>query len=78
LFSVLSSGWRLASVCAVLLLGTSASALAFSPVAAAQSAPAPKAYVGLFKDNAVAVLDTGTRQGAPPLEIPGLTRSACG
>jgi YVTN family beta-propeller protein len=70
LFSVLSSGWRLASVCAVLLLGTSASALAFSPVAAAQSAPAPKAYVGLFKDNAVAVLDTGTNQIVSTIPVP--------
>src|SRR5438128_7759580 len=69
-FSFLASGWRLASMSALLLLGTSASALAFSPVAAAQSAPAPKAYVGLFNDNAVAVLDTGTNQILATIPVP--------
>ena len=46
----------------LLLGGTSAYALAYSPVTAAQASPAAKAYVGLFKDNAVAVVDTGTNQ----------------
>src|ERR1700681_3438694 len=61
LSTFLSRGWRLATMSALLLAGSSAYALAYSPVAAAQSA-APKAYVGLFKDNAVAVLDTSTNQ----------------
>ena len=69
-FSFLSSGLRLASMSALLLVGASASALAFSPVASAQSAPAPKAYVGLFKDNAVAVLDTGTNQILSTIPVP--------
>ena len=35
----------------------------------AEVAAAPKAYVGLFKDNAIAVLDTGTNrvQGTVPV-----------
>ena len=35
----------------------------------AEAAAAPKAYVGLFKDNAIAVLDTGTNgvQGTIPV-----------
>ena len=57
LSTFLSRGWRLATMSALLLAGTSAYALAYSPVAAAQSA-APKAYVGLFKDNSVAVQPT--------------------
>src|SRR5262252_2614495 len=54
----------------MLLLGTSTTTLAFSPVAAAQSASAPKAYVGLFNDNAVAVLDTGTNQILSTIPVP--------
>jgi YVTN family beta-propeller protein len=74
--SCFSRGWRLATLSAVLLLGTSASALAFSPVAAAQSAPAPKAYVGLFSDNAVAVLDTSTNQILSTIPVPTGPHSA--
>src|SRR5205814_937944 len=68
--SSLSSGWRLASMSALLLMGTSASALAFIPVASAQSLPAPKAYVGLFNDNAIAVLDSGTNQILSTIPVP--------
>src|SRR2546423_12313686 len=35
-------------------------ALATKPAAAVTSAGSPKAYIGLFKDNAVGVLDTGS------------------
>jgi YVTN family beta-propeller protein len=37
---------------------------------AAQASAAPKAYVGLFKDNAVAVLDTATRQVLTTIPVP--------
>ena len=69
LSTFLSRGWRLATMSALLLAGTSAYALAYSPVAAAQSA-APKAYVGLFKDNSVAVLDTSTNQVRSTIPVP--------
>ena len=59
----------LATLSALLLAGSSAYALAYSPVAAAQSA-APKAYIGLFKDNAVAVLDTATNQVLSTIPVP--------
>jgi YVTN family beta-propeller protein len=36
----------------------------------AEAAPAPKAYVGLFKDNAVAVLDTGTKRVQKTIPVP--------
>jgi YVTN family beta-propeller protein len=39
-------------------------------VQAAQPAGAPKAYVGLFKDNAVAVLDTDSRQVLRTIPVP--------
>jgi len=69
LSTFLSRGWRLATMSALLLAGSSAYALAYSPVAAAQSA-APKAYVGLFKDNSVAVLDTATNQVLSTIPVP--------
>src|SRR5258708_27864980 len=68
--SLFSRGWRFATMSALLLLGTSSYALAYSPVVAAQEARAPKAYVGMFKDNAVAVLDTGTNQVLSTLSVP--------
>src|ERR1700724_3200051 len=42
------------------------------PVAAQQAAAAvaPKAYIGLFKDNAVAVLDTATNKVMKTIPIP--------
>ena len=36
----------------------------------AQTAPAPKAYVGLFKDNGVAVIDTGTNKVLGTIPVP--------
>src|SRR4029077_15165159 len=69
LSTLLSRGWRLATMSALLLAGSSAYALAYSPVAAAQSA-APKAYVGLFQDNAVAVLDTSTNEVLSTIPVP--------
>jgi YVTN family beta-propeller protein len=65
----LARGWRLATMSALLLAGTSAYALAYSPVAGAQTA-ASKAYVGLFKDNAVAVLDTASNQVLSTIPVP--------
>src|SRR5215211_2363797 len=35
-----------------------------------EAAAAPKAYVGLFKDNAVAVLDTGTNRLQDTIPVP--------
>src|SRR5438132_13217150 len=70
LHSLFARGWRLATMSALLFAGSSAYALAYVPVAAAQSAPAPKAYVGLFKDNAVAVLDTGSNQILSTIPVP--------
>src|SRR5512138_3001987 len=35
-----------------------------------RAARAPKAYVGLFKDNAVAVIDTGTNQVLKTIPVP--------
>jgi YVTN family beta-propeller protein len=40
-----------------------------SPIASAQSA-APKAYIGLFGDNAIAVLDTAANKGTKTIPIP--------
>jgi YVTN family beta-propeller protein len=40
-----------------------------SPIASAQSAP-PKAYIGLFGDNTVGVLDTATNQVTKTIAIP--------
>src|SRR6266487_4234449 len=68
--SFFSRGWLFATLSAMLVLGTSTAALTLSPVATAQSAPAPKAYVGLFNDNAVAVLDTGTNQILSTIPVP--------
>src|SRR5205814_350229 len=65
LCTLLSRGWRLATMSALLLAGTSAYALAYSPVAAA-----PKAYVGLFKDNSIAVLDTASNQVLSAIPVP--------
>jgi YVTN family beta-propeller protein len=36
----------------------------------AEAAAAPKAYVGLFKDNAIAVLDTGTTRVQGTIPVP--------
>ena len=36
----------------------------------AEAAAAPKAYVGLFKDNAIAVLDTGTNRLQGTIPVP--------
>ena len=36
----------------------------------AEAAAAPKAYVGLFKDNAIAVLDTGTNRVQGTIPVP--------
>jgi YVTN family beta-propeller protein len=47
----------------------SLSALLATPIAAAQPA-APKAYVGLFGDNAVGVIDTATNQLTKTIPIP--------
>src|SRR3954453_13316 len=53
---------------------SSATAKTTNAPAAAQPAPAPmapiKAYVGLFKDNAVAVLDTDTNQVIKTISVP--------
>src|SRR5260370_2416548 len=54
----------------LLLAGSSTYALAYCPVAAAQTAAADKAYVGLFKDNAVAVLDTSSNQVTKTIPVP--------
>ncbi len=70
LFSSFARGWRLATMSALLLAGSSTYALAYTPVAAAQTAPAAKAYVGLFKDNAVAVLDTSSNQVTKTIPVP--------
>ncbi len=43
---------------------------AASPVASAASPTARKVYIGLFKDNAVAVLDTGTNRVLGKIPIP--------
>jgi len=50
-------------------IGRSSDAVA-STAEAMQSIGAAKAYVGLFKDNAVAVLDTGTRQVLRTIPVP--------
>src|SRR5262249_45632093 len=39
-------------------------------IAAAQPAGGPKAYVGLFKENAIAVLDTSSRQVVRKIPVP--------
>ena len=61
----------------VLLLTLMALALlvwAQSPIHA--QAAAPKAYVGIFKDNVVTVIDTGTGEetGKVQFEVPGIRR----
>jgi YVTN family beta-propeller protein len=57
----------------ILALGASLLVTGVAPVAAQQqsaAATAPKAYIGLFKDNAVAVLDTGTNKVMKTIPIP--------
>jgi YVTN family beta-propeller protein len=61
---------RLTTMGALLAAVGGLTAGAASPIAAAQPAGAPKAYIGLFKDNAVAVLDTGTNQVTTTIPIP--------
>lgn len=39
-------------------------------IGAVHAAPAPKAYVGLFKDNAVAVIDTGSNKVLTTIAVP--------
>src|SRR4029077_19100885 len=63
-------GWRVATLSALLLAGSGAFAVASSPAVAAAQTVAPKAYVGLFNDNAVAVLDTGTNQVLSTIPVP--------
>src|SRR2546427_61919 len=70
LTNLLSRGWRRATLSALLRVGLSSYALGYSRGAPAQAAPAPKAYVGLFKDNAVAVLDTSTNQILSTIPVP--------
>ncbi|HSX81794.1 MAG TPA: hypothetical protein VLQ80_24915, partial [Candidatus Saccharimonadia bacterium] len=36
----------------------------------AEAAAAPKAYIGLFKDNALVVLDTGTNRVKETISVP--------
>ena len=52
--------------------GTSSTHVAFNTLqrSLARVAPAPKAYVGLFKDNAVAVLDTATNHILSTIPVP--------
>lgn len=56
---------RLISLCMVVI---TAMLLVHNPTNAAS--PAPKAYVGLFKDNAVAVIDTGTNTVLSTIPVP--------
>src|SRR5579884_471189 len=57
-----------AVVLASLLLGATLRGSAFRPRTTV--AAAPKAYVGLFKDNAVAVFDTGSRSVIKTIPVP--------
>ena len=68
--SFLSRAWRLATNRRSVAPWHSASARKFSPVATAQAAPAPKAYVALFNDNSVAVLNTRTNQALSKIPVP--------
>jgi YVTN family beta-propeller protein len=53
------------ALCTLMLLAIS------TPLAwLAEAAAAPKAYVGLFKDNAIAVLDTGTNRVQGTIPVP--------
>src|SRR5260221_10988759 len=54
----------IAILCLVLVSAT------FSTQRQVKAASAPKAYIGLYKDNAVAVLDTGTNQVLTTIKIP--------
>ncbi len=62
-----SAGSRLLTLCLAVL----ALLLLAQPFGAHAAAAAPKAYVGLFKDNAVAVIDTGTNQVLTTIPVPG-------
>ncbi|MCC6178663.1 MAG: cupredoxin domain-containing protein [Chloroflexi bacterium] len=71
------SNWWLALVAtifAVTLAASASAALATSRSAATAASPAatdaPKAYVGLFKDNAVAAIDTSTNQVIGTIPVP--------
>jgi YVTN family beta-propeller protein len=49
---------------------TAAATLAATPVPSGGTATGPKAYIGLFKDNAVAVFDTGANKLLSTIPIP--------
>jgi YVTN family beta-propeller protein len=55
---------------ALLMSGCSSSMTDGSMTGSAATATAPKAYVGLFGDNAVAVVDTGTNQVMKTIPVP--------
>jgi YVTN family beta-propeller protein len=59
--------WWLGVLLGIILLPRVGCALIMQPAAATQSA---KAYVGLFKDNAVSVVDTGTNRVLTTIPIP--------
>ena len=60
-------------------LGTAGAVIAFvaaaSPIAAATN-DAPKAYIGLFGDNAIAVLDTATNHVTKTIAVPARSSRA--
>ncbi len=64
------TGRRLAALAAVLGLSLILVAGALPTPAAATALAAPKAYVGVFNDNAVAVIDTGTNRVLTTIPIP--------
>jgi YVTN family beta-propeller protein len=66
------SWWRSALACFLLsaVLFIIVSAAAAQPTPASAAAPAGKAYVGVFKDNAVAVLDTATARVLGTIPVP--------
>jgi YVTN family beta-propeller protein len=67
-------GWRSALMgyllAALLLLSSSAMAAQQMPELAGPATPARKVYVGLFKDDAVAVVDTGTNRVLSTIAVP--------
>ena len=62
----LSNAFLIPAALALLL----AAPIGFTDSAAAKAATAPKAYVGLFKDNAVAVIDTGSDRVLGRVPVP--------
>jgi YVTN family beta-propeller protein len=61
---------QLATICAVLAVSGALAAFLCASTVGAQTATGPKAYVGLFGDNAVAVVDTATNQVLDTISVP--------